>query len=144
LGGLERGPGLGERRRGGPESTFGVEACGGLLAGGLRRRRLRPLAAVERVVEREAIVTLLNRSARVRERAFGRGQLVVRVIVGARGAGGVDGALCLLDFALRRIVAACDCQRRHNEKACKIQTTTAQGHSDKYTCSVQAISVTRV
>jgi hypothetical protein len=69
------------------------------------------------MVEREPVVPFVHCRTRACERAFGRGQLVVRVLVGARGARRVYGALGLLYFEFRRIVATCDCQCRRCEDA---------------------------
>ena len=100
------------------------------IVGGLRCGRLRALAAVQRVVEREPVVAFVNRCTGACERAFGSGDLVVRVLVGPRGPRRFNGALRLLDFDLRRIVATREGHGCCGEDECQTQTPPAEKHRD--------------
>ena len=110
--GLQADGGNGDRRGRIGEEPFGVAARRRPLVGGALRRRLRALAAVERVIEREAIVALADGLLRVRERIDGALQLFGRVDGRARGSRGVDGALGLMQFLVRRFAARDDQQTR--------------------------------
>ena len=75
-----------------------------LLVGRLFGRGLRAFAAVERVIQRQAVVALVD-GVVVLQRVFGRGELLARVLIGAGGARGIDRALRLLHFFVGRIAA---------------------------------------
>jgi hypothetical protein len=68
------------------------------------------LAAVERVIERETIVVLIDRLVRVFERLLRRNEFFVRVLVGAGRGGGLDSALRLLYLFVGRSAASSDHQ----------------------------------
>jgi hypothetical protein len=85
--------------RGVVESAVCVRLRDGFAFGGVLGSGLCAIARVERVVERLAVVVAGDGVLRALERAFGRGELLGRVLGGARVACGVDGLLCLLDFS---------------------------------------------
>src|SRR3954468_20477354 len=95
-----------ERGGGGGNRAIRVDAGGGLAVGGELGGVLGPLAAVERVVQRQPVVTLLDGFVGVLQRLLRRGELLVRVLIGAGRARRVDRALRLLHFFLRWIAAA--------------------------------------
>ena len=66
------------------------------------------LAAVERVVQRQPIVALLDGVVRVLQRLDGRGEFLGGVPIGAGGARRIDRVLRLLDFFVGRIAATGD------------------------------------
>ena len=86
-------------------ALLGVDACRRLAVDRLLGGGLRALARVERGVERLAVVALVDRLAGALERVLGGGELVAGVLIGAGGAGGVDGALRLLHFFVGGIAA---------------------------------------
>ena len=98
------------------QPALGAAAESGLLIGRLLGGVLGALAGVERVVQRETVVTLRDRLIRAIE---GRDRSVVflgRIPIGARRASGVDGALCLIHFAGWRIAARGNEQAREQHK----------------------------
>src|SRR5262249_32452493 len=77
----------------------------GLLLGGVLRRALRQVAAVEREVQSETVVVLIDRIARMLQRLLGGGKFFTRVLLSTGGPRRVDGSLRLRDLLLRRIAA---------------------------------------
>ncbi len=77
--------------------------------------RLRAIAAVERVVQRQAIVALRDRVLCALERLDGRLVLLCGVTIGSGGSRGVDRALGLIHFAARRRGAG-QCERNTNRE----------------------------
>ena len=111
---LERGLRVGERAVRVGEGVFGVTPRSGLAAGGLLRRVLRALARVERVIEGEPVVAIRDGIVGALEGVGGGGEFVVRELVGAGGARGINRALRLLQLFLRRIAAGRGAERRDN------------------------------
>src|SRR5262249_14184257 len=97
--------------------------------------RLRALAGVERGVERLPVVALIHRLVRALQRVLGGGELLARVLIRAGGARGVDRALGLLHFLVRRIAARRGRRRRRDEGE-RQQETTRGGHENQYNARV--------
>ncbi len=93
--------GLIERRRDLAEPAFRRAAENRLLGGSFLGRALRPIAAVERVVQRQTIVALRDGVLRVLQRLDGGVVLFGGEAIGARGPRGIDRALGLIHFARR-------------------------------------------
>ena len=86
---------------------------GGLAVGRLLGRGLRALAAVERVVERQAVVALRDgRRCDRFERIHGRRELDAGVPIRAGGARGIDRALGLLHLSVGRLRARDSTEQR--------------------------------
>ena len=88
--------------RGGSGSDFsiGVNARGRHVVGGLARGVLSTLSAVEGVIQRLAIVTIVRGSLGAFEGADRGTEFVLGVLIGARGSRGVDGArACCISFS---------------------------------------------
>ena len=90
--------GLIERRRDLAEPAFRRTAENRLLGGGFLGRSLRPIAAVERIVQRQPIVALRDGVLRALQRLDGGVVLLGGVAIGARGSCGIDRALGLIHF----------------------------------------------
>ena len=101
---------------------FGGAARLCLAVGGLGGRFLRMLARVQRVVERLAVVALVDRFVRFLQRRGGGGVLVGGVLVGAGGARGIDRALRLVDLFLRGFASSL---RRTSSRQCRQPTGDA-------------------
>ena len=93
---------------------LGLAAQAGLRIGRLAGRVLGALEAVERVVEREPIVASGHGLPRLRQRVDGRLVFGRRVLISARGTGGIDRALRLVHFLVGRFVA-CRGEQRSGE-----------------------------
>src|SRR5262249_40373643 len=102
---LELAARFGESGGGVGDCLLGIDAGRRLLVDRVFRGGLGALAGVQPLVQRLAVIPLIARLARALERALGRGELLVRVLVGAGGARRVDRALRLLHFPVRRIGA---------------------------------------
>jgi hypothetical protein len=74
----------------------------GFTIGSLTSRLERALVRVDRPRQCEPVVALADRFVRLLHCGGGCGERLGRVLVGAGGAGGVDGALRALDFFLGR------------------------------------------
>jgi hypothetical protein len=138
--GLQTSPGPGERRDGVAHRAFDVRSRARSLIGGFFRRALRALPTLERVGQGETIVALPDRLACVRQRLFGRGDFIARVLVGARGLGRVDGALRLLDFPIGTIVAARHGHERGRHERDQPESRAAPQHIESITAQLPATS----
>ena len=119
-----------QRRSDAGQRAFGLGAYGLLALGGVLRGALRPLARVERVIEREPIVALDDGVVGQLER-FARGiEVVGRISIRAGGFRGVDCGLRLLHFLVRRPGA----RRNQRREQGKRREEPARGHPSKYTC----------
>ncbi len=136
---FEAGPRFGERGRRVGERALRVGTGGRLAVAGFLGRVLGALARIERVVQGEPVVALVDGLVGAAQRVLGGGELVVRVEVGAGRFGRVDRALGLLDLFLRRFTARGGrredrgegCQRR---RAGAQTRETSRAHPFKYTC----------
>ena len=108
FGGLELRARRNESRAGVGEHALGFGPRHRFVIGGFLGGALSVLAAVERVIEGETIVALIDGLMRVFERLLCREELFVRIPVRAGRAGGVDGALRLIDLFVGRSAASSD------------------------------------
>ncbi len=103
LRGVEPSRGGCERRGDFGEEAFGAALRRGTAGRGLAGGALRTLTAVERMVEREAVVTLGGRGVRLREGLHGRPEFSGGIALGSRGASRIDGTLRLVHLLVRRL-----------------------------------------
>jgi len=115
----------------GIDGAIGLGPRDRLAVGCHLRGVLRAFAAVECVVEGEAIVALIDRLLRIGQRQLGGGEFLGRVLVGARRLRGIQRSLGLLHFLVGRFSAAPD--RDEQRKTQSRQDTRAQGHLPQYT-----------
>jgi hypothetical protein len=85
------------------EEAFGAAARRGTAGRGLAGGALRTLAAVERMIEREAVVTLGGRGVRLGQGLYGRPEFSGGIALGSRGAGRIDGTLRLVHLLVWRL-----------------------------------------
>jgi DNA repair protein RadC len=132
IGFLDPARGLGERSGDVGQQAFGLAAGLRAVDRRLAGRVLRALVAVERVVEREAIVALRHGFLRALERRFGGGELVGRIAFGAGSTRRFDGAVRLVEFAAGRVAAPRDEHREHREHRDRTPTDGAGHRSPVY------------
>ena len=87
-------------------------------------------------VQRESIVALRHGFGRPFQRRDGSVVFRGRIAIGARGTRGVDGALCLIHFTLRRITARGSKQARR-EQHDGTQTLKQTRHQREYTLPIR-------
>ncbi len=97
-------------------AAVGLDARGRHAVGGQLGGILGALAAVERVVEGEAVVARRHRRAGARQRGLRGGEFFGGVHVGAGGTRRVDRALRLLHLLVGRVAAA---RRREQDEQCQ-------------------------
>lgn len=121
-----------QRRVGFDERPLRLSASDCLVVRGILCGRLRVLAAVHGVAERQSIVAIGDGLARLLQGILGRDEFVMRVLGRAGCARGVDRALRLLHLVFGGIVAAGRRQEREDQNAWK-KKATGRWHSGKYT-----------
>jgi DNA repair protein RadC len=92
-----------QRRRDFSEQAFGAAARRRAARCGLAGGALGTLAAVERMVQRQAVITLGCRGVRLREGLHGRGEFGGGIAFGSRGARRLDRTLRLVHLLVRRL-----------------------------------------
>jgi hypothetical protein len=91
------------RSQGAADCRLGDASHTDLAVGGLPRGLERALVGVDRPRQRQPVIALVDRFVRLLH-GKGRGRKWIRgVLIGAGGAGCVDGALGAIDFFLRRL-----------------------------------------
>ena len=81
---------------------FGLDARAGFAVGGLSRRLERPLVRIGHTRKGQPVIPLLDGFVCLLHRRRGGLERFGRVLLGASGARGFDGALCAIDFLLGR------------------------------------------
>ena len=88
------------------KSSLDLRSHAGLGIGGIARRVLRVFTTFECVIQRQAVVAGGDGLVSVLERRRRRVVFRFGVLVGACGARGIDGALCLIHFLVGRLRAS--------------------------------------
>ena len=140
FGRLELSPGLIEKSRHLNETPLCIAAQDALLAGRFLRRVLRTLAAVERVIQRQTIVALLDGCVGARKRLYGTLILPSGVAIGACGSGGIDRALGLIHFPCRGRRAG-HSDKKGTETCGRQPGQISARHPPEYNLAMKALSV---
>jgi DNA repair protein RadC len=137
---LELLPGLIQKSRHLNETPLCIAAQDALLAGRFLRRVLRTLAAVERVIQRQTIVALLDGCVGARKRLYSALILPSGVAIGACGSGGIDRALGLIHFPCRRRRAGHG-DKKGTETCGRQPGQISARHPPEYNLAMKALSV---
>lgn len=129
-----------EQRRNLGEAALRRAAKNALLARGFLRGLLRAIAAVERVIESEPVISLADGILRALQRLDRAFVLIPRVAIGARRSRGVDRTLGLIHFACGRRGATHGKRNRTEECRDRGERNTTQHHCE-YIVAMKTLSL---